>query len=73
MWRQSQIKKCRSHSRINSPEWLNSCGRKMGIPYLEYACMPIGELSDLYDFFCAQEGHIELVDKRDTEFIPEVR
>ena len=45
----------------------------MGIPYLEYACMPIGELSDLYDFFCAQEGHIELVDKRDTEFIPEAR
>jgi hypothetical protein len=32
--------------------------------------MPIGELSDLYDFWLAQEGIVDLIDKRDKEFFP---
>lgn len=33
--------------------------------------MPIGELSDLIDFYMATEGAVELRDCRDTSFIPE--
>lgn len=69
-WRESRIKKCKSHSRVNSPEWLNVAGRRMGIPYREYSCMPVGELSDLYDFWLAQEGLVDLIDRRDTQYFP---
>ena len=61
-----------SHS-VDSVEWLNVCGRKMGIPYSEYSVMPIGELSDLYDFFLASDGTGKLVEKKDYNFFPEVR
>lgn len=45
----------------------------MGIPYREYGCMPLGELSDLYDFFMAQEGVCELRSKALDGHIPDVR
>lgn len=35
--------------------------------------MPIGELSDLYDFFLASDGIGKLVEKKDYNFFPEVR
>ena len=47
--------------------------RKSGIPYLEYACMPIGELSDFADFYGASEGAFEIREKIDEQYIPEVR
>lgn len=45
----------------------------MNIPYKEYSAMPIGELSDLYDFFLASDGTGKLVEKKDYNFFPEVR
>lgn len=33
--------------------------------------MPIGELSDMVDFYMATDGAAELRDNKDTEFIPE--
>ena len=42
----------------------------MNIPYLEYNCMPIGELSDLIDFYMATEGAVELKDRCNNEYIP---
>lgn len=45
----------------------------MGIPYSEYSVMPIGELSDLYDFFLASEGTGKLVEKKEFNHFPEVR
>lgn len=52
---------------------LDVCARKAGIPYLEYSCMPIGELSDFIDFFSESEGGCYTVNKVDQEFIPEVK
>lgn len=43
----------------------------MGIPFLEYNCMPIAELSDLADFYAASEGLVELREKKEEEFFPE--
>lgn len=46
----------------------------MGIPYREYSCMTIGELSDLYDFWMDSEGLVILQEiEEDTSYIPEVR
>lgn len=58
---------------MNSIGWLDICGRKMGIPYREYSCMPIGQLSDLYDFFLATEGIVDLYEKTDFEYFPDAR
>jgi len=53
---------------------LEVIARKAGIPYLEYASMPIGELSDFIDFYAESEGGCKIVSRIDTEFIPlEVR
>lgn len=53
--------------------WLDVCARKSGIPYLEYNCMPIGELSDFLDFYAASEGAASIRRKTDYDYIPEVR
>ena len=53
--------------------WLDGCARKSGIPYLEYNCMPIGELSDFLDFYAASEGVASIRRKTDYDYIPEVR
>ena len=53
---------------------LEVIARKAGIPYLEYASMPVGELSDFIDFYAESEGGCKIVSRIDTEFIPlEVR
>ena len=53
--------------------WLDVSARKAGIPYLEYACMPLGELSDFIDFYAASEGAVKLSRKFEGSYIPEVR
>lgn len=35
--------------------------------------MPIGHLSDLYDFFLATEGIVDLYEKTDYEYFPDAR
>lgn len=52
---------------------LDVLARKANIPYLEYNCMPIGELSDFIDLFAESEGHGYTVNKLQKEYIPEVR
>lgn len=53
--------------------WLEVAARKAGIPYLEYACMPLGELSDFLDFYAVSEGNGKLTEIRDEQYIPGVR
>lgn len=53
--------------------WLDVSARRAGIPYLEYACMPIGELSDFIDFYAASEGAVEISKKNEWNYIPEVK
>lgn len=53
--------------------WLDVASRKAGIPYLEYNCMPVGELSDFIDFYAASEGAVKLSRRFDGSYIPEVR
>lgn len=65
-------KKHKSHVSVKSLTWLEVSARKAGIPYLEYASMPIGELSDFVDFFSASEGCVELREVFDDQYIPEV-
>lgn len=36
--------------------WLDFWGRRLGIPYREYACMPLGMLMDLISVFLISEG-----------------
>lgn len=42
----------------------------MGIPFLEYNCMPVAELSDLIDFYMASEGLVTLSENKDEGFFP---
>jgi hypothetical protein len=35
-------------------------GKKLGFETLEYACMPMGELTDLIDLYMASEGLVEV-------------
>ena len=58
---------------IKSSVWLEVAARKAGIPYLEYACMPLGELSDFLDFYAVSEGNGKLTEIRDEQYIPGVR
>lgn len=52
--------------------WLDFWARKMNIPYLEYACMPIGEVYDLISVFQISEGIAEEVEQ-ETLYIPNLR
>ena len=52
---------------------MDAMARRSGIPYLEYACMPLGELSDLLDFYAEAEGGCYTVSVSDQQYIPEVR
>lgn len=52
--------------------WLEVSARKSGIPYLEYSCMPVGELSDFIDFYAASEGLVSIREKTNNNYIPEV-
>ena len=58
---------------MKSLVWLDVPARKAGIPYLEYACTPLGELSDFIDFYAASEGTVKLSRKFEGSYIPEVR
>lgn len=62
-----------SRTGVKSLVWLDVSARKAGIPYLEYNCMPVGELSDFIDFYAASEGAVKLSRRFDGGFIPEVR
>ena len=50
-------------------------GRKMNIPYLEYTCMPIAELSDLADLYAASEGNVTVreIEEYEGSNIPDLR
>lgn len=68
------VKKRKDHTGgIKSSVWLEVSARKAGIPYLEYACMPLGELSDFLDFYAVSEGNGKLTEIRDEQYIPGVR
>lgn len=58
---------------MNSSVRIDVMARKAGLPYLEYNCMPIGELSDFLDFYAESEGGCYTVEARSHEYIPEVR
>lgn len=47
----------------------------MSIPYLEYNCMPIAELSDLADLYAASEGNVTVkeIGESTGEFVPDLR
>lgn len=47
----------------------------MNIPYLEYNCMPIAELSDLADLYAASEGNVTVSENEEHEgsYIPDLR
>ena len=51
---------------------LDVCARKAGIPFCEYNCMPIGELSDFIDLYAESDGAGYTVEKINQEYIPEV-
>ena len=50
-------------------------GRKMNIPYLEYTCMAIAELSDLADLYAASEGNVTVreIEEYEGSYIPDLR
>lgn len=72
---ESSRKKSKSRSRVNSLGWLDMWGRKMNIPYLEYTCMPIAELSDLADLYAASEGNVIVreIEEYEGSYIPDLR
>lgn len=47
----------------------------MNIPFLEYNCMPIAELSDLADLYAASEGNVTVneVEEYNGSYIPDLR
>lgn len=58
---------------MKSLEWLSVSARKMGIPTREFMAMPIGELSDLSDFYAASENSsVKLRQRIYYDGIPEV-
>lgn len=47
----------------------------MNIPYLEYVCMPVAELSDLVDLYAASEGKVAVKEIEETSgnYLPDLR
>ena len=67
------MKKRRKRAGVNSLVRLDVAARKAGIPFLEYNCMPVGELSDFLDFFAESEGGCYTVKTQNQDYILDVR